>query len=154
PATDSIVDEVVLIAYKGPNTFTGEDLVEINCHGGAIVTRAVLNLCLNQGARLAEKGEFTKRAFLSGRIDLTQAEAVLDVIQAKTERQSRLALSALTGHLGERIKEVRGTLIALMSAVVAGIDFPEEVGEVPLADLKPKVRECINKLIDLEKTSR
>jgi tRNA modification GTPase len=131
------VDEVVLIPYKGPNSYTGEDMVEINCHGSPIVTREILNLALqNAVLRLAQAGEFTKRGFLAGRIDLTQAEAVLDLIHSKTERQSRLALTVLKGQLGEEIKAVRSKLMELLTRIVAGIDFPEEVGDLPTDDIE------------------
>ncbi len=150
----SCVDEVVVIPYRGPNTYTGEDLVEINCHGGPLVTRQVLSLCLSQGARLAKQGEFTQRAFMSGRIDLTQAEAVLDLIQAKTARQGKLALSALGGHIGERINGVRTVLVELLTRITAGIDFPEEVGELPIDDIQPSINECRKKLEILAGTTR
>lgn len=150
----SCVDEVVVIPYRGPNTYTGEDLVEINCHGGPLVTRQVLSLCLSQGARLAKQGEFTQRAFMSGRIDLTQAEAVLDLIQAKTARQGKLALSALGGHIGEQINSVRALLLALLTRITAGIDFPEEVGELPIDDIAPSINECVKKLQILAGTTR
>lgn len=153
PQTEETADEVVVIAYKGPHSYTGEDLIEINCHGGSIVTREILRLCLAGGARLARAGEYTQRAFLNGRLDLTQAEAVLDVIQAKTARQSRLALSALKGQLGEEIQGVRDRLLELLSRVVAGIDFPEEVGELPLNDIDAIVDTNIARLEKLAKTS-
>ncbi len=148
------VDEVVLIPYKGPNSYTGEDMVEINCHGSPIVTREILNLALAHGARLAQAGEFTKRGFLAGRIDLTQAEAVLDLIHSKTERQSRLALSVLKGQLGEEIKAVRSRLMELLTRIVAGIDFPEEVGDLPTDDIESITHDCMARLDQLAKTSR
>jgi tRNA modification GTPase len=152
--SDVLVDEVVLIPYKGPNSYTGEDLIEINCHGGAVVTNEILNLCLKNGARLARAGEFTQRAFLHGRMDLTQAEAVYDLIQAKTSRQSRLAVSALTGELGVQIRSVRNKLLELLSRVVAGIDFPEEVGETPLDDIEAILTAALEKLGRLAATAR
>jgi tRNA modification GTPase len=154
PDSDQYVDEVVLIPYQGPNSYTGEDLVEINCHGSPIVTREILNLALENGARLAQKGEFTKRGFLSGRLDLTQAEAVLDLIHSKTERQSHLALSALKGQLGEEIKAVRARLLELTTRLVAGIDFPEEVGELDLSDIETIVSESMTRLESLARTAR
>ncbi len=153
-ATDQIVDEVVVIPYKGPNSYTGEDLVEINCHGGQIVTSEILSLCLAHGARLARQGEFTQRAYLNGRMDLTQAEAVLDVIQAKTGLQSRFAVSALKGELGGQIEKVRGSLVELLSRIVAGLDFPEEVGDMPLDDLEKIVQEAGKDLQVLLSTAR
>lgn len=154
PETGELVDEVVVIVYKGPITYTGEDLVEIDCHGSPLLAREILDLCVRQGARLARPGEFTQRAFLAGRMDLTQAEAVLDLIQAKTGRQSRLAISTVKGHLGKQIKEVRAQLMELLSRVVAGIDFPEEVGEVPLDDIGEVVSSAKLQLDKLAKTAR
>lgn len=152
--TDQIVDEVVIIPYKGPNSYTGEDLVEINCHGGQIVTSEILSLCLAHGARLARQGEFTQRAYLNGRMDLTQAEAVLDVIQAKTGLQSRFAVSALKGELGGQIEKVRLNLVELLSRIVAGLDFPEEVGDMPLDDLEKIVQDAVKELQMLLSTVR
>ena len=153
-ATDQIVDEVVVIPYKGPNSYTGEDLVEINCHGGQIVTSEILSLCLAHGARLARQGEFTQRAYMNGRMDLTQAEAVLDVIQAKTGLQSRFAVSALKGELGGQIEKVRVSLVELLSRIVAGLDFPEEVGDMPLDDLEKIVQDAVKDLQVLLSTAR
>src|SRR5262249_7351999 len=110
-------------------------------------------LCLELGARLAKPGEFTQRAFLSGRIDLTQAEAVLDLIQAKTSRQSKSALSALSGDLGRQIKDVRQQLIGLPTPVVAGIDFPDEIGDTPEQDVEAVVSNSIARLKDLTETA-
>ena len=154
PSSQEAVEEVVVIAYKSPNSYTGEDLVEINCHGSPYVANALLTLCLTQGARLARPGEFTQRAFLNGRIDLTQAEAVLDLIKSQTGRQSRQALSALAGQIGEQIRTVRYDLIELLSRVVAGIDFPEEVGDISLDDLMDVVSASLNKLNELALTVR
>jgi tRNA modification GTPase len=145
---------VVLIAYKGPNSYTGEDLVEIDCHGSPYVTNALLDLCVARGARLARPGEFTQRAFLNGRLDLTQAEAVLDLIHSSTKRQSQQAISALKGEIGVQIQAVRHSLIELLSRVVAGIDFPEEVGEVNLDDALTIVASAIDKLGVLALTVR
>jgi tRNA modification GTPase len=152
--TKVLVDEVVLIPYKGPNSYTGEDLIEIDCHGGAVVTNEILSLCLKSGSRLARAGEFTQRAFVHGRMDLTQAEAVYDLIQAKTSRQSRLAVSALSGELGQQIRSVRNKLLELLSRVVAGIDFPEEVGDTPLDDIHTILAESLERLECLAATAR
>jgi len=154
PASLTVMDEVVLIPYRGPRTYTGEDLVEINCHGGSLVTREILDLCLREGARLARPGEFTERAFLSGRIDLTQAEAVLDLIQAKTSRQGRLALSALSGDLGQEISAIRKSLVELLTGIVAGIDFPEEVGDTPSDQVHDVTEDCLARLEVLSHTAR
>lgn len=149
-----LIDEVVVITYKGPNTYTGEDLVEINCHGNPLIASEILSLLIRLGARLASAGEFTKRAFLSGRMDLTQAEAVLDLIQAKTSRQSRLAISTLDGHLGKQIKSVRMTLMEVLAQLIAGIDFPEEVEEMPRYNLGPIVEQARKTLLTLADTAR
>lgn len=148
------IDQVVLTAYKSPKTYTGEDLIEISCHGGRLIPSEVLSLCLKMGARLARAGEFTERAFLNGKIDLTQAEAVLDLIQAKTARQGRYALSALTGSLGTAVAAVRESLLDLMAEVVAGIDFPDEVGEAPAEHVKSVTAHCLTKLEELAATAR
>ena len=154
PETREHIDEVVITPFKRPQTYTGEDLVEITCHGGPVITAEILSLVLKLGARLARRGEFTERAFLSGRIDLTQAEAVLDIIQAKTTRQGRRALSALEGGLGVRIKSVRDQLVELLTRIVAGIDFPEEIGDAPEPEVHKVVRHSIDQLDDLSRTAR
>ena len=120
------LDEVLLSVMHSPRTYTTEDMAEINCHGGAQITKSVLAQCLRHGARLAEPGEFTKRAFLNGRIDLTQAEAVMDVITAKTERAQVVAEHALEGCLSRKVEELRQQLINILAHIEAHIDFPEE----------------------------
>ncbi|NLC67654.1 MAG: tRNA uridine-5-carboxymethylaminomethyl(34) synthesis GTPase MnmE [Clostridiaceae bacterium] len=122
----SVLDEVLLTKMEKPNTFTREDVVEINCHGGIIVLKKVLELVTRHGARLAGPGEFTKRAFLNGRIDLAQAEAVIDIINAKTALSSKAALAQLEGALSEKIKEIRDELVELVAHVESTLDFPEE----------------------------
>ena len=121
-----VIDEV-LVAYMGaPNTYTKEDIVEINCHGGPLPLQRILELTINHGARLANPGEFTLRAFLNGRIDLAQAESVLDVVQAKTQASLRLAVQGLGGVLSQSIREVRGNLMEILAYLTARIDFPED----------------------------
>lgn len=154
PISGDTIDEVVITPFLAPHTYTGEDLVEISCHGGPIITAEILQLLLNNGARLARPGEFTMRAFMAGRIDLTQAEAVLDVIQAKTSRQGRRALSALTGALGDRIRIVRNNILELLTRVVAGIDFPEEIGDAPEPEIERVCKEALSELDDLARTAR
>ena len=122
----STLDEVLLTVMRSPRSYTTEDLVEINCHGGLHVARSILAHCLRHGARLAEPGEFTKRAFLNGRIDLTQAEAVMDVISAKTSRAHTIAENALEGHLARKVEKIRQELLESLAQVEAQIDFPEE----------------------------
>jgi tRNA modification GTPase len=154
PSTEDIVDEVVAILYRSPKSYTGENLVEISCHGGRVICHEILALLIRFGARLARPGEFTERAFLNGKMDLTQAESVLDVIQAKTTRQGRLAVSALTGRLGKRINSVRSQLINVETRVVAGIDFPEEIGDAPEPEIESVVKSSLASLFELAQSAR
>jgi tRNA modification GTPase len=126
PDSRKFLDEVLLAVMRKPRSYTGEDIVEVYCHGGAFVVRRVLELVLAQGARHAEAGEFTKRAFLNGRIDLAQAEAVLDIIQARTERGVELAVNQASGELSQWVHELREYLLDILVQVEAAIDFPEE----------------------------
>lgn len=125
-AKGTLIDEVLLTVMRAPRTYTREDIVEINCHGGIVPLREVLALALREGARLAEPGEFTRRAFLNGRIDLAQAEAVAEMIRAKTDLSLRVAVSQLRGHLSIRVEGIRKKLVKLAAKVEAVIDFPEE----------------------------
>jgi tRNA modification GTPase len=121
-----VVDQVLLTIHRAPSTYTGEDLVEISCHGGTLVSARVLETCLRAGARAARPGEFTERAFLNGKLDLTQAEAVIDLIRAKTDLALRSATEQLEGRLGAKIRQIRDELIALSAHIEAAIDFSEE----------------------------
>src|SRR5213595_96725 len=121
-----LIDQVVLSVHRAPSSYTGEDLVEISCHGGTLVSAKVLEACLRAGARAARAGEFTERAFLNGKMDLTQAEAVIDLIRAKTDLALRSATEQLEGRLGERIGKIREELVELLAHINASIDFPEE----------------------------
>ncbi|MEG0250611.1 MAG: tRNA uridine-5-carboxymethylaminomethyl(34) synthesis GTPase MnmE [Peptostreptococcus sp.] len=121
-----VLDEVLLAYMKGPHSYTAEDVIEINCHGGFISVRKILELALRSGARMAEAGEFTKRAFLNGRIDLSQAEAVIDIINAKTDKSHELAQSQLEGSLSKKVKNLREMLTAVLAQVEVAIDYPEE----------------------------
>src|SRR5881296_2870174 len=123
---DRLIDQVVLSIHRAPASYTGEDLVEISCHGGTLVTAKVLEACLQAGARSARPGEFTERAFLNGKMDLTQAEAVIDLIRARTDLALRSATEQLEGRLGDQIRKIRDELIALLAHINASIDFPEE----------------------------
>lgn len=128
---DKMIDEVLVSFFKAPNSYTTEDLCEINSHGGTYVVQKILELCLENGAELAEPGEFTKRAFLNGRMDLSQAEAVIDVIHAKTEKESKASIHQLEGSLSEDIKKIRDLLMSIMIEVEVSIDYPEyDVEEV------------------------
>src|SRR6202045_2299959 len=123
---DQLIDQVMLSVHRAPASYTGEDLVEMTCHGGVLVTARVLEACLRGGARAARPGEFTERAFLNGKMDLTQAEAVIDLIRAKTDLALRSATEQLEGRLGEKIRKLRDELISLIAHIEASIDFPEE----------------------------
>ena len=136
PADGKAVDEGLVTLMWAPNTYTREDVVEINCHGGMVAVRSILELVLQQGARLADPGEFTKRAFLNGRLNLDQAEAVLDIITAKTAEGMRIAGEQLQGALTKKLAEIRVRLIATSASVEAYLDFPEE-------DIEPSAKEDI-----------
>jgi len=129
-----VIDEVLITVLRGPHSFTGEDVVEINCHGGPRVTRSILDEVLKRGVRLAEPGEFTRRAFLNGRIDLTQAEATIDLIQARTQRAARLGSRMLKNGLGNRIKDLLRIVADLRMRTEAAIEFDEEAD----SDLSPQ----------------
>ncbi|HAK89806.1 MAG: tRNA uridine-5-carboxymethylaminomethyl(34) synthesis GTPase MnmE [Nitrospirae bacterium GWB2_47_37] len=134
PSNNERIDEVLVTVMRAPKTYTKEDVVEINCHGGMLPLRKTLDMLLKAGARLAEPGEFTKRAFLNGRIDLSQAEAVIDVIRSKTEQAERLALQQLEGRLSGRIEGIKERIANICAHVEAYIDFPEEEIETPVKD--------------------
>lgn len=125
PKTDEKVEEVMVSVMKAPRTFTREDIIEINCHGGMVSVNRVLQLILREGARLAEPGEFTKRAFLNGRIDLSQAEAVMDLIRSKTDKAMSQALNQMDGRLSNLIRSLRQQLIETVAHVEVNIDYPE-----------------------------
>lgn len=125
-SSDCIIDEVILTVMRGPKSYTKEDVVEISCHGGIVALRRVLDLVLENGCRLAQPGEFTKRAFLNGRIDLAQAEAVLDIIRAKTDSALHIGIEQLKGGLSDEINRIRNSLLDILSVLEANIDFPEE----------------------------
>ncbi|NLL80965.1 MAG: tRNA uridine-5-carboxymethylaminomethyl(34) synthesis GTPase MnmE [Tissierellia bacterium] len=148
---EKIIDEVLIAFMKGPYTYTREDMVEIYCHGGIISVRNVLNLILRSGAGLAEPGEFTKRAFLNGRLDLAQAEAVIDIINSKTNKSMEVSLNQLGGTLSAKIKEIRDILFDMMAHVEVSIDFSDEDLDVSsIQDLEDKaliVKEKISSLL-------
>lgn len=155
PKTDQIVEEVMVSIMKGPKTFTREDVVEINCHGGLVSVKKVLNLVLTNGARLAEPGEFTKRAFLNGRIDLSQAEAVMDLIRAKTDRAMNVALNQMEGRLSKLIGKLRQEILETLAHVEVNIDYPEydDVEEMTHHMLIEKATYVKNQLRKLLKTA-
>ena len=155
PSTDEIVEEVMVSLMKAPKTFTREDVVEVNCHGGIVAVTRVLQLVLKQGARLAEPGEFTKRAFLNGRIDLSQAEAVMDLIRAKTDRAMNVALNQMEGKLSRLIGGLRQALIETLAQVEVNIDYPEydDVEEMTIPLMIEKSTWVRNEIDKLLKTS-
>ncbi|WP_322536148.1 tRNA uridine-5-carboxymethylaminomethyl(34) synthesis GTPase MnmE [Bacillus altitudinis] len=124
-STEQVIEEVMVSVLRAPKTFTREDVIEINCHGGIVTVNKVLQLALKEGARLAEPGEFTKRAFLNGRIDLSQAEAVMDLIRAKTDRAMNVAMTQMEGRLSGLIKRLRGEILETLAHVEVNIDYPE-----------------------------
>ena len=153
-ADGEILDEVILIIMKAPNTYTREDVVEIHCHGGSLTVKHILDLTLRQGARLAEPGEFTKRAFLNGRLDLTQAQAVMDIIRSKTDASLKMALGHLSGQFADKISSFRHELLGMIAHLEASIDFPEdEIEEFAIADVKQKVNNLVAEINDLVATA-
>ncbi|MDG5789408.1 tRNA uridine-5-carboxymethylaminomethyl(34) synthesis GTPase MnmE [Evansella sp. AB-P1] len=151
PETKEKIEEVMVSVLLSPKTFTREDMVEINCHGGIVSVNRILQLVLKEGARLAEPGEFTKRAFLNGRIDLSQAEGVMDLIRAKTDRAMNVAMSQIEGKLSKRIQRLRQALLETVAHVEVNIDYPEyDAEEMTLEILKEKatfVKNDIDKLL-------
>lgn len=129
------LDEVIVLAFKSPKSFTGEDVIEIQTHGSPVIIREILNLVLKNGARMADRGEFTKRAFLNRKIDLSQAEAVLDLINAKTAKAASLAANNLSGSLKNEINGMRAKIIELLAKITASLDFPEDVKEVEYPEI-------------------
>lgn len=125
PKTNEKIDEVLVSFFKNPKSYTREDMCEINSHGGRIVEKQILEQCLNNGAILAEPGEFTKRAFLNGRIDLSQAESVMDLINSKTEMEAKASINQLEGDLSNAINEIKHDLLDIMADIEASIDYPE-----------------------------
>ena len=156
PKTQEVLDEVMIGAMRTPRTFTREDVIEINTHGGIAVTNQILQLLIRQGARLAEPGEFTKRAFLNGRVDLTQAEAVMDVIRAKTDKAMNLAVKQLDGSLSKLITDTRQEILNTLAQVEVNIDYPEydDVEEMTTAMVKEKTEEFQALLEGLLRTAK
>lgn len=143
PKNDEVIDEVMVTVLRAPKTFTREDVVEINCHGGIVAINRILQLVLRMGARLAEPGEFTKRAFLNGRIDLSQAEAVMDLIRAKTDKSMQMAMRQLDGELSKLIQNLRQEILNTLAQVEVNIDYPEydDVEEMTLQLLREKTQQ-------------
>ncbi|EJC3742494.1 tRNA uridine-5-carboxymethylaminomethyl(34) synthesis GTPase MnmE [Enterococcus faecium] len=156
PKSNQLVDEVMVSVMRAPKTFTREDVVEINCHGGIVVVNQILQLLLREGARLAEPGEFTKRAFLNGRVDLSQAEAVMDLIRAKTDKAMGLALNQLDGNLSALIRSLRQEILETLAQVEVNIDYPEydDVEELTMKLLLEKAQMIQQRIQALLATSK
>lgn len=153
PETDEVVEEVMISVLRAPKTFTREDIIEINCHGGILTINRILELTMTHGARMAEPGEYTKRAFLNGRIDLSQAEAVMDFIRSKTDRASKVAMNQIEGRLSDLIKRQCQSILEILAQVEVNIDYPEyddvedATTEFLLAQSK-KIKNEINQLLE------
>ena len=153
---EALVDEVIVLYFKAPHSFTGEDVVEIQAHGGVNVLQKVLDLVLSNGARMAERGEFSKRAFLNGKIDLSKAEAILDLIHAKTSKFASKSAKNLSGKLAQEINSIKEILFNTLAGIVAGIDFPEDMPEPSYESLNESltlVKTKIEKVLESAKNS-
>ena len=147
------IEEVLVSFFKSPKSYTTENMCEINCHGGTIIEKKILNECILNGAELAEPGEFTKRAFLNGRIDLSQAESVIDIINAKSDKEAEASFDQLQGRLSKEIEDIRNDLLDIMSDIEASIDYPEyDIEETTNEKAMDSLNNIENKLKDLEKT--
>lgn len=153
PQNSETIDEVLVSYFKEPHTYTRENIAEINCHGGALIVKRILELVINSGARIAEPGEFTKRAFLNGRIDLSQAEAVIDVINSKTNAARKASMNQLEGRLSQKIKKIRNILIESIADIEAAIDYPEyDIEEVSRNKLLERMKICLEDVGKLVRT--
>lgn len=153
PESKEVIEEVMVSVLRAPKTFTREDIIEINCHGGILTINRVLELTMTYGARMAEPGEFTKRAFLNGRIDLSQAEAVMDFIHSKTDRASKVAMNQIEGRLSDLIKKQRQSILEILAQVEVNIDYPEydDVEDATtefLLEQSKEIKQEINRLLD------
>ncbi len=150
---NSKIDEVILLPFKAPNSYTGENIIEIQCHGGPKIVKKILDLTLQNGARMAQKGEFTKRAFLNKKLDLSQAEAVLDIIHAKTSNFAQKSANNLSGALAKEISAIKKELFNLYSRMIAAIDFPEDVREPEYSLIEEETTKCIDKINNILKNA-
>ncbi|HAR63460.1 MAG: tRNA uridine-5-carboxymethylaminomethyl(34) synthesis GTPase MnmE [Candidatus Margulisiibacteriota bacterium] len=153
PLSQKTIDQVLISYMPGPRSFTGEDVIEINCHGGRVVLNSIIELILNEGARLAAPGEFSKRAFLNGKIDLVQAEAIMDLISAKTDAGAAIALGQMQGTLSLRIKALRVQLLNVLSEIEATIDFPEDMASEVLSKYETILENSLGEVENLLKHS-
>lgn len=152
---EEIIDEVLVTIMKSPKTFTKEDIVEINCHGGIATTNKILELLLRSGCRLAEPGEFTKRAFLNGRIDLVKAEAIMNVINAENDSARKVAMKGIDGYTSQKIRNIRKKILELLASIEVNIDYPEyeDAIEMTNQNVLPEVQKIIKELEDLVEKS-
>ena len=151
--TNEIIDEVLVSFFKNPKSYTRENMCEINSHGGMVVEKRILEQCLKNGAILAEPGEFTKRAFLNGRIDLSQAESIIDIINSKTEKEAKASINQLQGYLSENISSIRHELLDIMADIEASIDYPEyDIEEVTNKKAMALLENVKNKLERLKES--
>jgi len=148
-----VVDDVLMFFFKGPKSYTGEDVVEISCHGGLVVINQILKLCIKYGARMAERGEFTKQAFINGKMDLVQAESIHDLITAKTEDSASLALNGLKGNTSKNVRVIRQKLVDLISHIEVNIDYPEyeDIEQLTNETLKPLIKDLIEDMKNILK---
>jgi len=147
------LDEVIYYYMKAPNSYTGEDIIEINCHGGRVVLRKVLELVIAAGARQAVRGEFTRRAFLNGKLDLAQAEAVIDLVAARSDKGALAAAAQLSGGISQKVAALRSSLLSLLAEIEAGLDFPEDIGEVGGEQIIDLCRSVVNEIAALLATA-
>ena len=153
PKNKQIIDEVLVSYFKKPNSYTTEDMCEINSHGGVIVMQKILEICLENGAQMAEAGEFTKRAFLNGRIDLSQAESIIDIINSKTEKEAKASIHQLNGFLSNKINDIKKDILDVMVDIEASIDYPEyDIEEVSYQKIEDTLDKVKGKLEELERT--
>lgn len=153
PKNKQIIDEVLVSYFKKPNSYTTEDMCEINSHGGVIVMQKILEICLENGAQMAEAGEFTKRAFLNGRIDLSQAESIIDIINSKTEKEAKASIHQLNGFLSNKINDIKKDILDVMVDIEASIDYPEyDIEEVSYQKIEDTLYKVKGKLEELERT--
>ena len=143
--TDKL-DDVIVLPFRAPNSYTGEDVIEIQCHGGVHITNKILDLTIKNGARHAERGEYTKRAFLNGKMDLSQAEAVLDLIQAQTEEFAVSSAKNLFGKLSQEVSIIRSEIMDLLSRIIAAIDFPEDVKQPEYSYIEQTIENILDKI--------
>ncbi len=151
---NKVIDEVVLLPFVAPHSYTGEDVVEIQAHGSLVVVNEILNLVLKNGAKLAQRGEFTKRAFLNGKIDLVQAESVLDLINSKTQKSAQGAVNNLSKMLSNKIDKIKEDFKSILGKVMASIDFPEDVAELEYEEIEKSALKSIHEIEDILKNAK